>query len=82
MDDTELIKRIAMNPDVMVGNPVIKGSRLTVQFIVGLLAHGATREEILDEYPGISDDDINACLLFACKTVDNNTFLPLVVEPV
>ncbi len=51
----------------MVGKPVIKGTRLTVEYILGLLAHGTAIEEILEEYPGSVKDDIYACLLFASE---------------
>src|SRR4051794_17358290 len=64
MTDEALLERIVSNPKVMVGKPVIRGTRLTVEFIVNLLAHGATHEEILGEYEGLSEDDIRACLLF------------------
>ena len=61
MKDEELLTRIAVDPKVMVGKPVIKNTRLTVKFILNLLAHGATSEEILAEYPGIVTEDIEAC---------------------
>ncbi len=65
MRDEQLLSRIALNPEVMVGKPVIKGTRLTVEYILGLLAHGATVPEILDEYQGLAPEDIQACLRFA-----------------
>ena len=65
MNDETLLERITLNPKVMVGKPVIRGTRLTVQFILNLLAHGATTDEILDEYDGLTLEDIKACLLFA-----------------
>lgn len=65
MDDKILLERITLNPKVMVGKPVIRGTRLTVEFILNLLAHGATTNEILDEYDGLTAEDIQACLLFA-----------------
>lgn len=67
MDDNErkLLERISIDPKVMAGQPVIHGSRLTVQFILGLLGHGMSIEEVLDEYQGLKRDDILACLLFA-----------------
>ena len=49
MKDQQLLERIALNPKVMTGKPVIKGTRLTVEYILNLLAHGATVAEILDE---------------------------------
>jgi uncharacterized protein (DUF433 family) len=59
-----LLSKIIIDPKIMVGKPVIKGTRITVQQILGLLAQGATTEEILKEYPHILKEDIYACLLF------------------
>jgi uncharacterized protein (DUF433 family) len=75
-----LLERITINPKVMVGKPVIRGTRLTVEYILGLLAHAATMEEILEEYPGLEKDDIFACLLFASKTLQDASFVPVVAE--
>jgi len=72
-----LLERIEMNPKVMVGKPVIKGTRLTVQFILNLLAHGATTNEILEEYRGLTTEDIQACFFYASETLDNLSFMPL-----
>jgi len=77
----QLLERITINPKVMVGKPVIKGTRLTVEYILGLLAHGASIEEILDEYVGLVYEDIQACLLFASKAMETTAFMPLVMEP-
>jgi uncharacterized protein (DUF433 family) len=74
MSDQILLTRIVLNPKVMVGKPVIRGTRLTVEFILGLLAHGATEQEILNEYSGLTQEDIQACLLFAAKS-QNATWL-------
>ncbi len=57
--------RIEVNPDVLVGKPVVKGTRLAVEFVVDLLAQGWTEEEILKNYPRLSHDDIRACLSYA-----------------
>jgi uncharacterized protein (DUF433 family) len=54
----------------MVGKPVIKGTRLTVEYILNLLAHGATVGEILEEYDGLAPEDIQASLLFATRSLD------------
>lgn len=80
MTDEILLERITLNPKVMVGKPVIRGTRLTVEFILNLLAHGASVEEILDEYDGLTTEDIQACLLFAKESVGNSEFMPLVLE--
>ena len=63
--DKKLLERIVVNPKVMVGKPVIKGTRLTVEYVLNLLAHGATATEIVREYKGLTKDDIQACILFA-----------------
>jgi uncharacterized protein (DUF433 family) len=82
MKDQELLERIILNPKVMVGKPVIRGTRLSVEYILNLLAHGATVTEILEEYNGLTLEDIQACLLFATKSLENTTFMPLPVEMV
>ncbi len=61
----------------MLGKPVIKGTRLTVEYILNLLAHGATITEILEEYEGLVEADIRACLLFASQSFESTTFMPL-----
>lgn len=80
MTEQQLLERITLNPKVMVGKPVIKGTRLTVEYILGLLAHGATITEILEEYEGLTQEDIQACFLFATKALENTTFMPLTIE--
>jgi uncharacterized protein (DUF433 family) len=80
--DQQLLERITLNPKVMVGKPVIKGTRLTVEYILNLLAHGATAAEILDEYKGLTQEDIQACLLFATKSLEDTIFMPLSAEAV
>ena len=80
MKAENLLEHITLNPNVMTGKPIIRGTRLTVQYILGLLAHGASVEEILDEYKGITKYDIKACLLFATESLENTTFMPLTAE--
>jgi uncharacterized protein (DUF433 family) len=62
MPDRELLNRITTNPNIMTGKPVIRGTRLTVEYILNLLAHDATVTEILAEYDGLVEADIKACL--------------------
>ncbi|MEM7030603.1 MAG: DUF433 domain-containing protein [Chloroflexota bacterium] len=78
--DTDLLERIVINPKVMVGKPIIKGTRLTVEYVLGLLAQGASFTEILDEYDDLIQEDIQACLLFATKALESTTFMPLAIE--
>ena len=78
MGEQRLLERITLDPRVMVGKPVISGTRLTVEYILNLLAHGATIDKVLDEYTGLTPDDVRACLLFAAHTLHDTTFMPLV----
>ena len=82
MNDMDLLMRIVINPKIMLGKPVIQGTRLTVQYILGLLAHGATTDEILSEYDGLNREDILACLRFAQGTLESTDFVPLNTEGV
>jgi len=65
MTDQKLLERISMNPNIMAGKPVINGTRLTVEFILNMLAHGQTAPEIMDEYKDLKPEDIQAHILFA-----------------
>ena len=80
MTDEQLLERITVNPKVMTGKPVIKGTRLTVEFILNLMAHGATDQEIIGEYKGLKKEDIQAWILFASKALENTVFMPLTLE--
>jgi uncharacterized protein (DUF433 family) len=80
MSDQELLARIATDPEVVVGKPVIKGTRLTVEYVLNLLAHGASAQDIIEEYEGLTPDDIQACLLFAARFLSTSTFMPLMTE--
>ena len=80
MTDKNLLERIAINPKVMTGKPVIKGTRLTVEFILNLMAHDATIQDITNEYKGLTKEDIQACILFASKTLENTVFMPLSID--
>lgn len=77
MNERRMLERVMIDPDVMSGKPVIKGTRLTMEYVLDLLAHGATMEEVLGEYDGLVPEDIRACLLFASKSLEDNMFMPL-----
>ena len=79
-EEDRLLNRMTIDPDVMVGKPVMKGTRLTVEYIVKLFAHGATSEEIIAEYDGLSREDIQASLLFAAKSLESTLCMPLTME--
>jgi uncharacterized protein (DUF433 family) len=80
MSDQELLSRVTTNPKIMAGKPVIKGTRLTVEYVLKLLAHDATVVEILSEYEGLIEADIRACLLFAARSLESASFMPLAME--
>ncbi|MFW6181534.1 MAG: DUF433 domain-containing protein [Spirochaetota bacterium] len=78
MSEEALLDRISVDQRIMVGKPVIRGTRLTVEFILNLLAHGATVDDILREYDRLTKEDIQACLLFATRALADTEFMPLV----
>jgi uncharacterized protein (DUF433 family) len=78
MKQNQLHERIVLNPKIMTGKSVIRGTRLTVQYILNLLAHGETIDEILSEHKGLKREDILACLSYASETLGNTTFMPLI----
>jgi uncharacterized protein (DUF433 family) len=80
MTDEQLLSRIATDPKVMVGKPTVRGTRLTVEYILRRLAHGAAVGELLTEYPGLTSDDVQACLLFASQSLASTSFMPLAAE--
>lgn len=77
MTDNELLDRITADPAILGGKPTIRGTRLSVHFILGLLAHGASVDELLAEYQHLAREDIQACLLFASRSIGDTSFQPL-----
>ncbi len=73
----EPMDRITVDPEVMVGKPVIKGTRITVQLIIQLLANGATETEILNDYPDLKKEDIKAALLYASECPGREEVIPV-----
>ncbi|MDB4305961.1 DUF433 domain-containing protein [bacterium] len=69
-------ERIEVNPEVMTGKAVIKGSRLTVDHVIELLAEGWTTEQITEEYPGITAEDVAACLAYASEIIKSEKVYP------
>jgi uncharacterized protein (DUF433 family) len=80
MNDEQLLQRVVVDPKVMAGRPLIRGTRLTVDYILNLLAHGSTVAEILNEYEGLTAEDVQACLLFATRSLEDTAFMPLATE--
>lgn len=69
--------RIIINPEILVGKPVIKNTRLSVEFIIDLLAQGWLEADILKNYPGITQEDIKACLSYASNVLKTEKVYPL-----
>ena len=71
-----LIKRIEINPKIMLGKPIIKGTRITVQNILELLGANETYDYILEAYPNLTVEDIRACIQFASRVVADEFYMP------
>lgn len=70
-------ERIVVDPEILVGKPVIRGTRLAVELIVDLLAQGWSEEEILKNYPGLTSEDVQACLTYASAVMQSEKVYPL-----
>ena len=69
MTDAELLARITVRPNVFGGKPLVRDMRIAVEHVLGMLAAGDSAETILEEYPDLTPEDIQACLLFAHRSV-------------
>jgi uncharacterized protein (DUF433 family) len=70
-------ERIVVNPEILVGKPVVKGTRLAVEFVIGLLAQGWPEAEVLRDYPGLTREDIQACLSYAGELLEAEKVYPV-----
>ena len=75
-----LLRRITSNPGIFGGKPIIRGHRLAVEHMLGMLAAGDTPEILLEGYPWLEADDIRACLLYARRLVGHERIEPALVE--
>jgi uncharacterized protein (DUF433 family) len=75
--DEQLMRRISIDPDVMVGKPVIQGTRIPVELIVRMLAQRIPENEILQEYPRLQPDDIRAALAYAAHVLAHEDVFPV-----
>ncbi|HSZ59923.1 MAG TPA: DUF433 domain-containing protein [Tepidisphaeraceae bacterium] len=71
--------RITANPDVLGGKPVIRGTRMSVEFVVGLLAQGWSIDDVLAEYDHITREDVQACLAYAHQLLADEKLYPVPV---
>jgi uncharacterized protein (DUF433 family) len=74
MDDQS--SHIALDPKVLAGKPVIRGTRLSVEFVIGLMANGWSEADILADYPGVTHDDIMACFAYARDLLSSEKVFP------
>ena len=80
MDEKQLLERITVNPAIFAGKPIIRGRRLAVEHVLGMLAAGDSPETILAGYPWLELEDIQACLAYAHKLVAHERIEPLLTS--
>jgi uncharacterized protein (DUF433 family) len=80
VDETKLLERITVNPKIFGGKPIIRGRRLAVEHVLGMLAAGDTPETILEGYPWLEMEDIRACLVYAHRLVGHERIEPMLMD--
>ncbi len=78
--EDELLNRITFNPQIFGGKPIIRGMRIAVEHILGMLAQGSTVEELLQGYPFLEKEDIQACLIYAHRLVAHERIEPILIK--
>ena len=82
MTEEDLLSRITVNPQIFGGKPIVRGRRLAVEHVLGMLAAGDSPEVILEGYPWLEPEDIRACLIYARRHVGHERIEPLQMEAV
>ena len=80
MDESALLKRITVNPEIFGGKPIIRGRRLAVEHVLGMLAAGDSVETLLEGYPWLEREDVQACLVFARRLLGHERVEPLLLQ--
>jgi uncharacterized protein (DUF433 family) len=80
MEKESVLERITVNPEIFGGKPIIRGRRLAVEHVLGMLAAGDTAQTILEGYPWLEMDDIKACLVYAHRLVSHERVEPFLME--
>lgn len=80
MDEQKLLQRITINPHIFGGKPLIRGHRLAVEHILGMLAAGDSPDTVLEGYPWLESADIQACLVYARRLVGHERVEPLIID--
>jgi len=81
MREDELLQRITVNPEIFGGKPIVRGRRLAVEHILGMLAAGDDFDTILEGYPWLGREDILACLAYAHRLVQHERVEPVELAP-
>ncbi|HPJ36780.1 MAG TPA: DUF433 domain-containing protein [Spirochaetota bacterium] len=68
-------EKICISPDIMLGKPVIRGTRITVEFIIKKMSEGMEIDDIISEYPPVQKDDIMACLAYSADVISKDEIL-------
>ena len=76
--EKKLLNRIVIDPKIMVGKPVIKGTRIPVDMIIRQMAQGMAVKEILEDYPQLKKEDIKAALMYCAEIIEGETTIPLI----
>jgi uncharacterized protein (DUF433 family) len=79
---TNPLDRIVIDPNILSGKPCIRGTRISVEFLLELFASGASKEDILRAYPQLESEDIEQALAYAISSIRNETILDLTVKSV
>lgn len=80
MDEQKLLTRITVNPRIFGGKPIVRGRRLAVEHVLAMLAAGDTPDTILEGYPWLEMEDLQACLVYARRVVGHERVEPLILE--
>jgi uncharacterized protein (DUF433 family) len=80
MNEQQLLQRITVNPQIFGGKPIIRGRRLAVEHVLGMLAAGDTTETLLEAYPWLEQEDVQACLVYALRLVSHERIELLLME--
>jgi uncharacterized protein (DUF433 family) len=80
VDESDLLRRITVNPTIFGGKPIIRGRRLAVEHVLGMLAAGDSQQVILEGYPWLEPDDVRACLLYARRLVGHERVEPFILK--
>ena len=80
MNENKLLARITYNPKIFGGKPIIRGRRLAVEHVLDMLAAGHTEAQMMQDFPWLEHEDIQACMVYAARVVGNETIEPRLAE--